>query len=104
MSLAMSQISGRRADQLGNLMTVLELRAIDLDHCTGVLQQRLSGSLYDPGFARPGRAQEQEIADGTPGGAHTGQMHLIDVYDLLNCLVLSDDHPAQVRFERHSLA
>ena len=36
MRFAMSQISGRRADQLRNLVTVLEFRAIDLDDCARI--------------------------------------------------------------------
>ncbi len=41
MSLAVSQVSRRRTDQLGNLVGVLEFGAIDLDAGTGVSEKRL---------------------------------------------------------------
>ena len=37
---AVSEISGRRADQLGNFVALLELSAIDLEDCVRIAQQR----------------------------------------------------------------
>jgi len=51
MRFAVSQISGRRADQLGNFVTVLELGAVDLDHRVSVAKQNLGGSLDDVGLS-----------------------------------------------------
>ncbi len=36
MRLAVTQISGRRSDQLGNLVAVLKLSAVNLDHGAGI--------------------------------------------------------------------
>ena len=104
MRLAMSQVSGRRADQLRDLVAVLELGAIDLDDRARILQQRLGGGFDDAGLARAGRPQEQEIPDRTAGRAHPRQIHLIDVDDLLDRLILTDDHSAQAALERYRLS
>ena len=91
--LAMPQISGRRADQLRDLMAVLELRAIDLDHGARILHQRFGSRLDDPGLTGTGRPEKKEVADRPPGSAHPGQIHLIDIHDLLDRFVLTDDVP-----------
>src|SRR6266849_5206724 len=96
MSLPVSQISGRRADQLGNLMAVLELGAVDLDHCARVADEAFSGRLDKPGFARAGRPEEQKISDRPAGTRHARQVRLIDIYDLLNRVVLADDASPKV--------
>ena len=92
----MSQVSGRRTDQLGDLVAVLELGAVDLDDRARILQQRLGGRFDDAGLSRAGRPQEQEVPDRAARGAHPRQMHLIDVDDLLDRLILPDDHPPEV--------
>src|SRR2546428_604239 len=62
MRFAVSQVSRGRADQLGDLMTVLKLRAIDLDYCSRILQQGLGGCLYDASLSGAGRPQEQKVS------------------------------------------
>ncbi len=39
MRFAVPQVSGRRTDQLGDFMAVLELGATDLDYCSRILQK-----------------------------------------------------------------
>ena len=68
MRFAMSQVSGRRADQLRDLMAVLKLGAIDLDDRARILQQRFRGGFHDARLARAGRPQEQEVPDRTARG------------------------------------
>ena len=99
MRFAMSQVSGRRADQLRDLVAVLKLGAVDLDDRARILQQRFGGGFDDARLAGTGRTQEQEVSDRTARGAHARQMHLIDVDDLLDRLILSDNHPAQAGLE-----
>src|ERR1700674_5784041 len=99
----MSEMSGGRADQFGDFMAVLELRAVDLDHGARVLEQSLRSGLDDSRLARSGGPQEQKVADRAARRAHPGEIHLIDVDDLLDRLVLTDDHPAQVALERHCI-
>jgi len=67
MGLAMSQISGRRADQFRDLMAVLELRTVNFDHDARVFEQRLCGSLDDSRFARSGGPQSNKLPIGRPG-------------------------------------
>src|SRR5215469_13884056 len=99
MRLAMSEIAGRRADQLGNFVTVLKFCTVDLNYCAGVLHQRLRCGLHDPGFARPGRSEEKKISDRPSWSAHPCQVHLVDVDDLLDRLILTNNQLAQVRLE-----
>src|SRR5258707_15680455 len=101
MRFAMSQVSGRRTDQLGDFMAVLELRAIDLDDGARVLEQRFGGRFHNASFSRSGRPQEQEIADGTTRSAHARQVHLVNVDDLLDRLVLPNNHSPEAAFERY---
>ena len=95
MRFAMPQISGRRADQLGDLMAMLELRAIDLDNGVRIAHQAFGHGFHQPGLARPGRAEEQEIADRAAGRLHAGEISLVHIDNLVDGLLLSDDFLAQ---------
>ena len=99
MRLAMAQVSGRRADQLGDLVAVLKLRAVDLDHRAAVAHQALRRGFHQPRLAGAGRPQEQEVADRPSRARHARQIRLINVNDLLDRLVLADDSLAQIRVE-----
>src|ERR1700676_5522847 len=104
MGLAMSQISGRRADQLGDLMAMLELSAIDLDDSARILQQCFRGGFNDAGFTRSSRTQEKEVSDRTARCTHPREVHLIDVDDLLDRLILAHDHAAKTILKRDCFA
>src|SRR5882757_7068478 len=92
MRLAMPQISRRRTDQLCDFMAVLKFRAIDLNHRARVLQQGLRGRFDNSRLARARGAKEQEVSDRAARRIHPGKMHLVDVDDLLDRLILPDDH------------
>ena len=100
MRLAMAQISGRRADQLGDFVAVLELGAIDLDDARA---DRLPGSppwLPPAGSCpNPSAPETGRLPIGRPGLRHPGQMSLVDVDDLLDRLVLADNPLPQIRVE-----
>src|SRR5437868_12638847 len=91
MSFAMTQVSGRRANELGDLMTVLKLGAVYLDHRAGVLDQCFSRSLDNPRFPGTRRSEEQKVADRAARSAHAREVHLIDVDNLLDRLLLPHD-------------
>src|SRR5882762_11834581 len=99
MRLAVSQVSGRRADQLGNFMAVLKLSAINLYHGARIAYQALRCRLHQPRLAGTGRAQEQEVPYRTCRTVHSREIHLIDVYDVIDCLVLAYDPLVQVRVQ-----
>ena len=67
MGFAMPQISGRRTDQLRDLMAVLKLGAIDLDDGARILQQSFSGRFDDAGLAGAGRPKNRKFPIGRPG-------------------------------------
>src|SRR5260370_4710816 len=46
MGFAMAQVAGRRADQLGNFVAVLEFSAVDLDHGARIPEKRFRHGLY----------------------------------------------------------
>src|SRR5262249_4256622 len=85
--------------QFGDFVAVLKLRAVDLDHCSGILEQNLGRGLDDSGFARSSRSEEQEVSDRTARRVQTRQVHLIYIYDLLDCLVLSNDHATEAAIQ-----
>ena len=103
MRLAMAKISRRRADQFRDLMRVLELRAIDLDAGMGVAEQRLGHGFYDASLSRAGRPKKKQVAHGTPGSVQAREKHLVNLGDLFDGLVLTDDAAAQCSFKLSSI-
>src|SRR5713226_9520051 len=99
MGFAMPQVSGGRADQLGDLMAVLELRAIDLDDRARVAHQALRRRLHQAGLSRARRAEKQEVSNRPPRTAHPRQVSLINVNDLLNRFILAYDALPQIPIE-----
>jgi hypothetical protein len=79
-------------------MTVLKFRAINFDHRAGILHQRFRCGFHDASLTGTRWAEEQEVPNGTRGRRHPGQIHLIDVDNLLDGFILTDNHAAQVRF------
>jgi len=65
--LAMSQVSGRRADQFGDLMAVLELGAVDLDHGMSVPYQCLRGTSSIRVLPEPVGPRNRKLPIGRPG-------------------------------------
>src|ERR1700722_17491283 len=92
MRFPVPQVSWRRSNQLRNFVAVLKLCAVDLDHRARVLEQRLGGRFDNTGLAGSGWSQKQEVPDRAARRIHSGEMHLVNVDDLLDRLILSDDH------------
>src|SRR5262249_5398847 len=91
MSLAMPQISRRRANQLGDLMRVLKLRTVDLDAGARIAKQRLRHRLHYAGLARTCRSEEQQIGHRTSLRIQSRQKRLVDLGYLFDGLVLAND-------------
>ena len=95
MRLAVPQVSRRRADQLGDFVRVLELRAVHLDHRARVAEQDLRRGFHDARFARAGGSEEQQVPHRTSRRAHSGAEDLIQVHQRADALFLADDLVAQ---------
>ena len=67
MRLAMPQVSGRRADQLRDLVAVLELGAVDLDHRAGILYQASAVASTIRVLPEPVGPRNRKFADRRPG-------------------------------------
>src|SRR5450432_1920725 len=104
MRLPMPEVSGRRADQLCDLMAMLELRAINLDHRARILHHRLRSGFHDASLARSSWTKEQEVSDRAARRGHPGEIHLIDVHDLLYGFILTDNQSAQAYFQGFRLS
>src|SRR5215467_14457068 len=89
----------RRANQLGNLVRVLKLRAIHLDDRAGVSKQNLRSGFHDARFARSRWSQKKQITDGTAWRIQTGAKHLVQVHERLQRLFLADNLRSQCRLE-----
>src|SRR5712692_2396515 len=61
---------GRRADQLSDLMAVLKLRAIDLDHSARVADQALCRRLYQARLPPNPSVPETEVSNRPSRTAH----------------------------------
>ena len=68
MGLAMSQISGRRADQLGDFMAVLELRAVDLDDRPRIPEQASAVASTIRVLPEPVGPRNRKLPIGRPTG------------------------------------
>src|SRR5260370_13314674 len=91
MSLAMTQIARRRANQLGNFVRVLEFGAIHFYYRARIAKENFRGRFDNARFARAGRAQKQQVADGPSRRVQSRAKDLIEVYERLNSLFLADD-------------
>ena len=95
MRFAVAQVARRRADQLGDFVGVLELRAVHLDHRARIAEQDLSRGFHDARLARAGGAEEQQVPYGPAGRAHSGAEDLIQVHHRADGFFLPDDLVAQ---------
>src|SRR5581483_10779882 len=101
-SFPVSEVSRRRADQLGNLVTVLELGAIDLDAGSCVSEERLGHCFNDSRFARTRRPEKEKIAYRTSWRVQPCQKHLVDFGHFLDGVVLTNDPAAEIPFKLFS--
>src|SRR5207237_8332102 len=86
--LAVTQIARRRADQLCDLVRVLEFRAVNLDTGARITEQRLRHRLDYTGLARAGRTEKEQIAYRATGRVQSRQEHLVHLYHSFNRLLL----------------
>src|SRR5205814_8933755 len=100
MGLAMAQITGRRTNQLGNLVRVLELRAIDLYDRSSISKKDLGGSFHNARLSRTGWTEEQQVAYRAAGRIQSGTKHLKHVNQGLHTLFLPYDLCSQRSEER----
>src|SRR5258708_806636 len=99
MGLTMSQVSRRRADQLGNLVRVLNFRAIDCAAGRRISEECFGHCFHDASLARTGRSQKQQVTHGAPRRIQPSQKHLVDFRYFFDRLILADDLTPQVAVE-----
>jgi hypothetical protein len=78
---------------------MLELGAVNLDAGASFAEKRLGQSFDYTGFARSGGTEEEQISDRAIGRVETGKEHLIDLNDLFDSGILTDDLAAQSSFK-----
>src|SRR5215470_9075197 len=103
MGLAMPQIPRRRTNQLGNLVRMLKLGAIDLNHRPRIAKQNLGSRFHNAGLTRTGRTEKQQIAYRPPWRIQPRAEHLIQVHQRLNPFFLPHDFGRQGIFELHGV-
>ena len=99
MGFPVAEIARRRTDQLRDLVAVLKFRTINLDHRARVAHQRFRGGLYRSRLTRSSWTQKEEIANRASGRGKSGEVHLVDVHDLLDSFVLANDELQQPLFK-----
>ena len=87
----MSQITRRRTDQLGYLVRVLKLGAVNPDNCIRVAEENLGSGFNDARFAGSCRPQEEHRTDRLVGRIHARQEDLIKVARLSYGALLTDN-------------
>src|SRR5262249_61187133 len=96
---ASTEVCGRGPDELGDLVAVLKLAAIDLEDGPRVAEQSFRHGFDNARLTRTGRSQEQEIAHGAAWGIQPRQEHLVYFDDFLDGLILAYDFPPQTGFK-----
>ena len=91
----MTQISGRRTDQLRDLMAVLKFGAVNLDARARIAKQRFGDGFNHARFTAAGWTKKKKIAYRAPWRVQAGQKHLIDFDYFLDRCVLADDATPQ---------
>ena len=76
-------------------MTMLELRAVDLDDGAGIAEQCFGRCLYQSSLAGTRGPQQKEVCEGTTRRRKTCQINLVNPRQLTNGTVLSYDSSAQ---------
>src|SRR5207247_6065062 len=95
----MSEITRGRTDQLGDLMAVLKLRAVDLDEGAWTAKKDFGRSLYNARLAGASRSQKQKITDRAVRHSHSRQIDLIHVDDSAHGAILPNDLAQQPAFK-----
>ena len=104
MSLAVAQVSRRRADQLGDLVGMLELGAVDLDAGMRIAKQRLRHGFHYARLAGAGWPQKKEISNWPSWRVQSGEKHLVDFGYLFDGRVLAYNFAPQRGFEFQRVA
>ena len=76
-SFAVTEVAWGRPDQLGDLVGVLKLRAIDLGDQVGIAEEDFGGGFDDARFARTGWSEKDQRADWAARMRQTGEINLI---------------------------
>src|SRR5262245_26144569 len=90
------KVSRRRTDQLCDLMRVLKLGTVDLDHRVGIAEKNFGCCLDDTCLSRTRWTQKQHRANWSVRWVHPSQEDLICTAHLSHGPVLADDsrhHP-----------
>src|ERR1700685_1896001 len=95
MRLAMTQVSRRRSDQLGDFMRVLELGAIDLNASPRTAEQSLGHGFNHAGFSRSRGPQKKQISHRTSRRIQSRQEHLVNFHHLVERGILAHNLAAQ---------
>src|SRR5262245_52733156 len=99
----MAEVARRRADQLGDLVRVLEFRAINFNDRVSVSEEHLSGSFDDVSLARSSWSEKQQGSERSVWAGHSGLKYLIDGSEVANGSVLSNYAMTKSRFKVHCL-
>ena len=76
LGFAMAEIARRRADQLGDLVAVLELSAVNLNHGAVIAEENLSRRLDQASLAGACGSEKQQVGDGPAGSRKTCLVNL----------------------------
>src|SRR5215471_5976487 len=86
-----SDVAGRRANQLGDFVTMLKLGAIDFNDGIGSSEQYLGNRLDGSGLAGTRRSQKQKVSNRAPLGNQTRAYTLECRHQAVDRVVLSDN-------------
>src|SRR5437667_11265735 len=99
----MSAITRGRTDQLGDLVAVLKLRAVDLDEGAWTDKKEFGRSLYNARLAGASRSQKEKITDRPVRHSHSRQINGIQVDDSAHCPILPNANAQQSAFHTEDL-
>ena len=97
--LAVTKISRRRTNELGNLMRVLEFGAVNLHDGVYIGKEHFGGRLNYARLAGTGRAKEQHRPDWAIRWIHAGQKNLVEAAHAPDGTLLTNNACSQAFFE-----
>ena len=89
MGFPVSQIAWRRANQLGNLVRVLKLRAIHLNDRARFYKEDFGGRFHNTRLSGTGWTEKQQVPHRAAGGIQARAENLIQVDERLHRLFLA---------------
>src|SRR5436309_953634 len=95
----MPHISRRRSNQFCDLVRMLELAAVNFCYSFRSGEKYFGSGFDQPGLSGPSGAEQEKVGYWPARCGHSSQNSLIDIDQLRDRFILTNDHGVQLRIE-----